>query len=127
YTLGADYSNDERLEGCPAECSDVATGGRITEGKLVDYQIDHKLSGTANWHWSDNFGGTMTLGQNLNARNYRTFSVVGRTLIAPQPFSILNTLTRDPPSDYQTQIHQESYFGQATVDLASQLFLTAAL
>ena len=44
YTLGADYSNDERLEGCPAECSDVATGGRITEGKLVDYQLDHNLT-----------------------------------------------------------------------------------
>ena len=51
---------------------------------------------TATWHLNDNFGGTVTLGQNLNARNFRTFSVVGRTLIAPQPFSILNTLTRDP-------------------------------
>ena len=127
YTLGADYSHDERVEGCPAECSDVATGGRVTEGSLVDYQLDHNLTGTATWHLSNNFGGTVTLGQNLNARNYRTFSVVGRTLIATQPFSILNTLTRDPPSDYQTQIHNESYFGQATFDLYNQLYLTAAL
>jgi hypothetical protein len=127
YTLGADYSNDERIEGCPAECSDVATGGRVTEGKLVDYQIDHNLTATANWHYTDNIGGSVTVGQNLNARNYRTFSVVGRTLIAPQPFSVLNTLTRDPPSDYQTQIHNESYFGQATLDLYNQLYLTAAL
>ena len=76
---------------------------------------------------SDNFGGTFTLGQNLNARNYRTFSVVGRGLVAPQPFSMLNTLTRDPPSDYQSEIHNESYFGQATFDLFNQLYLTAAL
>ena len=127
YTLGADYSNDERLEGCPAECSDVAAGGRITEGKVVDYSIDHNLTGTATWNLSQNFGGTVTVGQNLNSRNLRTFSVVGRTLIAPQPFSILNTLSRDPPSDYQTEIHNESYFGQATFDIEQQLYLTGAL
>ncbi|HEY2378542.1 MAG TPA: SusC/RagA family TonB-linked outer membrane protein [Gemmatimonadaceae bacterium] len=127
YTLGADYSNDERLEGCPAECSDVAAGGRITEGKVVNYQIDHNLTATAQYHLSDAFGGTFTVGQNLNARNYRSFSVVGRGLIAPQPFSILNTLSRDPPSDYQTEIHNASYFGQATFDMFSQLYLTGAI
>ena len=126
YVLGADYSNDERLEGCPAECSDVATGGRITEGKLVNYLLNHNLTGTATWKKSDNFGGTLTLGQSLSAQNYRTFSVVGRGLIATKPFSLLNTLQRDPPSDYQSQIHDESYFGQATFDLFNQLYITAA-
>src|SRR6185436_7301608 len=127
YTLGADYANDERLEACPAECSDVATTGRITEGKLINYEIDHNLTGTANWNLSSDISGTFTAGQNLNSRNYRTFSVVGRTLNEPKPFSVLNTLTRDPPSDFQTVIHNESYFGQVTVDLYKQLFLTAAL
>jgi TonB-linked SusC/RagA family outer membrane protein len=127
YSIGADYSNDERLEGCPQECSDVAASGRITEGKIVNYQIDHNLTGTANWSISDGLKGTFTAGQNLNSRNFRVLSQVGRTLIAPAPFSILNTLQRDPPSDYQTQVHQESYFGQATVDVANQLFLTGAL
>jgi TonB-linked SusC/RagA family outer membrane protein len=127
YTLGADYSNDERLEGCPAECSDVAAGGRITEGKVVNYQIDHNLTATAQYHLTDALGGTLTLGQNLNARNYRTFSAIGRGLVAPQPFSMLNTLTRDPPSDYQTEIHNASYFGQLTFDVFQQLYLTGAL
>jgi TonB-linked SusC/RagA family outer membrane protein len=127
YTLGGDYSADERLEGCPAECSDVAAGGRVTEGKLINYQIDHNLTGTANYRVSPDIAGTVTIGQNLNSRNYRTFSVVGRTLVVPQPFSILNTLTRDPPSDYQTVVHNESYFGQVTVDLYNQLYLTGAL
>lgn len=127
YTLGGDYSADERLEGCPAECSDVAVGGRITEGKIINYALDHNLTGTANYNVNDNLGGTVTLGQNLNSRNYRTFSVVGRTLVVPKPFSLLNTLSRDPPSDYQTVIHNESYFGQVTVDLYKQLFLTGAL
>ena len=126
YILGADYSNDERLEGCPAECSDVATGGRVTEGKLVNYLINSNLTGTATWSAASNFAGTFTLGQALSANNYRTFSVVGRGLIATKPFSVLNTLTRDPPSDYQSQIHDESYFGQATFDLFNQLYLTTA-
>src|SRR5207248_6008976 len=46
---------------------------------------------------------------------------------APQPFSILNTLARDPASDYQYEIHNESYFGQETFDIFDQLYLTAAL
>ena len=127
YTLGGDYSNDERLEVCPQECSDVAAGGRITEGKLTNFSIDHNLTGTATYHLNDNFGGNITLGQNLNARDYRTFSTVGRGMIVPSLFSISNTLARDPAGDYQTQIHDESYFGQATFDLFQQLYITTAL
>src|SRR2546426_11930673 len=33
YTLGADYANDERLEGCAISSSDVCNGGRVIEGK----------------------------------------------------------------------------------------------
>jgi TonB-linked SusC/RagA family outer membrane protein len=127
YTLGGDYSNDERLEVCPEECSDVAAGGRITEGKLVNYSVDHNLTATGTYSVSENFSGNVTLGQNLNSRNYRTFSTVGRGMIVPGLFSISNTLARDPAGDYQTQIHDESYFGQATFDLFKQLYLTAAL
>src|SRR5690349_7710988 len=127
YTLGADVTNDERLEGCPIDCTGAALGGRITEGKVTDYQIDHNLTATATWHLTNHLGGTFTVGQNLNARNFRTFSDVGRGLIAPQPFSILNTLARDPVSDYQYEIHNESYFGQETFDLFDQLYLTAAV
>ena len=34
---------------------------------------------------------------------------------------MLNTLARDPASDYQYEIHNESYFGQETFDLFNQL------
>jgi outer membrane receptor protein involved in Fe transport len=102
-------------------------GGRITEGKVVTHNIDHNLTGTARRDFSDNFASTLTLGHNLSYRAFRTFSVVGRTLISPRPFNILNTLTRDPPSDYQQEIRGDSYFGQLTVDLFDQLFLTGAL
>ena len=127
YTLGADYSNDERLEGCPISSSDVCFAGRVIEGKLVNYQIDHNLSATAKYQLNPNIGGTVTLGQNLNSRNFRQLGNVGRTLITAKPFKVSNTVSRDIPSDAQTIIHNEGYFGQATLDLYDQLYLTAAL
>jgi TonB-linked SusC/RagA family outer membrane protein len=127
YILGTDYATDERLEACPQQCTSGVLGGRVTEGKVVTHQIDHNLTATARQTLNENVAGTLTVGQNLNYRAFRTFSVVGRTLIAPEPFNILNTLTRDPPSDYQTEIRGDSYFGQLTVDLYDQLFLTGAL
>ena len=85
------------------------------------------MTATANYRLAEYLAGTFTLGQNLNARNVRTFSVVGRGLKSPKPFNILNVISNDPPSDFQTQIHNESYFGQATLDIFDQLYLTAAL
>ena len=127
YTLGSDYAADERLEACPQQCTSGVAGGRVTEGNVITHQIDHNLTATARHTINENLAGTLTLGQNLNYRSFRTFSVVGRTLIAPRPFNIINTLTRDPPSDYRTEIRGDSYFGQLTVDLFDQLFLTGAL
>jgi TonB-linked SusC/RagA family outer membrane protein len=126
-TFGADYSNDERLEGCPQECSGPGAGGRVTEGNLVNYQLDHNLIGTATRQLTSRIKGSLTLGQNLNNRDFRTLSVVGRGLIAPQPFSISNTTSRDLPSDFRTEIRTEAYFGQATVELYDEVFLTGAL
>jgi TonB-linked SusC/RagA family outer membrane protein len=127
YTLGGDYSNDERLEGGAQQSSIPEVGGRITEGKVVTYQIDHNLTGTASYRLSQNLAGSVTLGQNLNSRNVRQLANVGRILIAPQPFKLDNTVSRDIPVDAETSIHGESYFGQATLDIFDQVFLTAAL
>jgi TonB-linked SusC/RagA family outer membrane protein len=127
YNLGADYSNDERLEGMPPSMTGASAAGRVTEGKLVNYQINHNLTGTANYRLNNNLAGTITLGQSLNSRNFRQLGTVGRTLVAPQPFKLQNTVQRDPPIDAEQNVHTESYFGQATLDLYEQLYLTAAL
>jgi TonB-linked SusC/RagA family outer membrane protein len=126
YSLGADYSNDERLEGAPQPSSAPQTGGRVTEGKLINYQIDHNLTATAYYALGSHFSGSVTLGQNLNSRNVRQLANVGRTLIAPFPYKLSNTVTRDIPIDVETVIHNESYFGQATLDMYQQLYLTVA-
>ncbi|PYP01983.1 MAG: hypothetical protein DMD57_12360 [Gemmatimonadetes bacterium] len=127
YTLGADYANDERLEGLPQMSTAPAPAGRVTEGKLINYQIDHNLTATATHTFSSDLSGTLTLGQNLNTRNVRQLANVGRTLIAPVPFKLSNTVTRDVPIDAETVVHDASYFGQATFDMYNQVFVTAAV
>ena len=127
YTLGADYANDERLEGCPISSSDVCNGGRVIEGKVVNYQIDHNLTATASYTVNPNVSGTLTVGQNLNSQNNRNLFAVGRGLVAPTPYKLANTVARDLPIDVETVIHRESYFGQGTIDLYSQLYFTASL
>jgi TonB-linked SusC/RagA family outer membrane protein len=127
YTLGADYWTDERLEGCPVSSASPCTFGRVVEGKIVNYQIDHNLTATATYTINEDLGGALTLGQNLDARNNRQLGTVGRTLVALQPFKLSNTVTQDPPFDQETVIHDASWFGQAGLDVKNQLHLIAAL
>ncbi|HEU4562356.1 MAG TPA: SusC/RagA family TonB-linked outer membrane protein [Longimicrobium sp.] len=126
YTVGADYSTDERLEGAPQASSDVSAGGRVTDGKIVDYQISSDLSATARYRLNSSFNGTVTLGHSLNNRNNRILATVGRTLVAPEPFKLSNTVSRDPVIDTESIIHNSSVFGQATFEAWDQLYLTLA-
>ena len=127
YTLGADYWTDERLEGCPVSSSAPCIFGRVIEGKIVNFTIDHNLTATANYTINPSLSGTVTLGQNLNTRNNRQLGTVGRNLVALQPFKLSNTVTQDPPLDQETVIHDASWFGQAGLDVSNQLHLIAAL
>src|SRR5438309_7551878 len=127
YTLGADYANDERLEGCAISSSDVCNGGRVIEGKVVNYQIDHNLTATASYTVNPHVSGTLTLGQNLSSQNTRNLFAIGRGLVAPTPYKLSNTVQRDLPLDNEVVIHRESYFGQGTLDLYDQVYLTASL
>jgi len=129
YVLGGDYYADERLEGAPQ--GSAGTGGenvgRITEGKIINYELNQNLSATASHTFSPSFAGTFTVGNTLDDRNYRQLSDVGRTLVAPEPFNLANTVTRDPTIDAVSEIRNIGFFGQATTDLFDQLYLTAAL
>src|SRR3989454_4374179 len=127
YTLGADYANDERLEGCPISSSDVCNGGRVIEGKVVNYQIDHNLTATASYTVTPHVSGAVTVGQNLSSQTNRNLFAVGRGLVAPTPYKLSNTVARDLPLDAEVVIHRESYFGQGTIDLYDQLYLNASI
>jgi len=125
YTLGGDYYNDWRLESLPQSASGFPTG-RVVRLDINNLEIDHNLIATATASWTPNFGTTFTLGQNLNSRRQRQTSVLGTTLIAPQPFALQNTVSWSPFEARSLQ-HVESYFAQGTADLYDQLFLTLGI
>lgn len=125
YTLGGDYYNDWRLESLLQSSSAFPTG-RVLRFDINNLEIDHNLIATATKSWTPRIGTTLTLGQNLNSRRQRQTTVLGTTLIAPQPLAIQNTVSWLPFETRQLQ-HIESYFAQATADLYDQLYLTAGV
>ena len=125
YTLGGDYYTDSRLDGL-AQTSSAFAGGLVFRNEINNYQIDHNLLATARHTFSPIFSGTLTLGQNINVRRFRQVLNTGQTLIAPQPFSLQNTITAIPV-ETKSLVHSESYFAQGTADLFDQLYLTAAI
>jgi len=127
YSLGGDYATDERLEGCPVSSAAPCQAGRIVEGKIVNYSIDHNLTATATYSVSPDFSGTFTVGQNLNTRNVRQLGGVGRQFIALQPFKLSNTVTQDLPVDDEQVIHDAGWLAQGTLDVKDQLHLAAAV
>jgi hypothetical protein len=124
YILGGDYYTDHRLEALPFSSSDYPTG-RVTSADFTNYSLDHNLTGTARFNLTNELDGTFTLGQNLNSRRFRQLFVAGFDLVAPEPFQLDNTVTRDP-DEFTSLVHVESYFGQAELAWRNQLFVTLA-
>ncbi|HET8625505.1 MAG TPA: SusC/RagA family TonB-linked outer membrane protein [Gemmatimonadales bacterium] len=128
YTLGVDYAGDDRLQGQPQTSSNLPNPlGQVVKLDIVTQQLDHNLTGTASYRLSDKLGGTITLGQNLNTRSQRILGGVGNVLLSAEPFTLTNTASQLPPIDQETKVRIEGYFGQATFDVAEQLFLKAGL
>jgi len=127
YTLGADYANDDRIEAVAEASAGAAAGGVITRWQFYDRIIDHNLVATANWKLSSSVSGTLSAGQNLNQRAFRQIYVTGRDMIAPSPFKLSNTVTRDAPTDSESRDRLESYLLNGTVDISDQLFLTGGV
>lgn len=128
YTLGVDYSGDDRLQGQPQTSSNTPSPlGQVIKVNIVNQQVDHNLTGTATYKLGQSLGGSFTLGQNLNTRSLREIGGVGNALLAPEPFSLTNTASQLPPIDNETKVRIEGYFGQGTLDISDQLFLKAGL
>ena len=126
YTLGADNNAETRLQAIPKTSSTLATG-QVLSYQFNQLQLDHNLTATANWSLNQNFAGTVVLGQNLNARRFQQEFVQGNTLLADRPFKLTNTLQQVNVTDAETRVHTEGYFGQATVDMFNQLYLTVGV
>jgi TonB-linked SusC/RagA family outer membrane protein len=126
-TLGADYYADERLEALPLTSSTFPQG-QVNRLDLINLIIDHNLIATATRTFSPNFGGSLTLGNNLQSRHYKQLFDQGSVLIAPSPFQLNNTIPANlQNTEFESLIHTQSYFAQATLDLFNQLYLTGGV
>ena len=124
-TAGADYYTDARYEGLP-QGDGSAPEGRVLRADFKNYILDHNLTAIASHTFTPWLATTLTLGQNLNSTNFNQVYATGTTLVSPQPL-VLQNVADFQVNDYETLVHRESYFGQATADLWDQLFLTGAL
>ncbi len=125
YTLGNDYSADDRLEFFPTGNA-LQANGYLGDATIVFQQLNQDATATFTHDLSSALGGSLTLGWNRNARDFRRQYVEGTTFIAPGVFQLDNTLDRTP-DNYEYHIRSESFFGQLQTNVFDQLFLTAAL
>jgi TonB-linked SusC/RagA family outer membrane protein len=124
YMLGADHAADDRSEAYHPSASGGQVGGQLSRHQFTERILDHTLTATASWTLSPEVMGTFSLGQNLNEEYMRQVYVRGNTFIAPEPFKLENTVTRQLPSDREYRRRIAGHYAQAEVDYAQQLFLT---
>ncbi len=126
YVLGNDYSNEERRTVIPPSSSAQPTGS-VNRFKATTRETDGNLVITASRKFDlFDLNASLMLGQNMNERKYNSFSTTGVNM-AVYGFNELNNTSSYTPSEYQSVIRSESYFGQLTLDMFNQLYLTAAL
>jgi TonB-linked SusC/RagA family outer membrane protein len=124
-TLGGDYYSDSRLQALPLTSANNAAGS-VIRAEQTNLVIDHNLIASATGSRGENLSGTLTLGQNLNSRRYRSLSSQGEGLIAPVPLAIENTVSQTGLENRSLR-HIESYFGQGELNLFNQVYLNAGV
>jgi TonB-linked SusC/RagA family outer membrane protein len=128
YTLGADYSSDERIEGLPPQSSGDALTGQLWQGSYTNLQLDHNLTATMQKGWNPNLHTTLTLGQNLNSRRLDILQAKGTTFISPDLFTLNNTVSSNlQPQNFQSLTHVAGHFAQLQTDLWNSLYITAGV
>ena len=131
YTLGSDYSEDNRLRVNPISSTANNGNGSMWRRNYIYHEVDNNLVGTFKLgryfkRLNEHLDGTFMTGYNFNRREYHYLSSTGDIFIAPKYYQLNNTVTRNS-NEYEYLIQTESFFGQATLDVFEQLYLTAAL
>jgi len=126
YILGHDYTNDERRTVLPPSTSSQPDGV-VTREKFNTQETDGNLTVSAKnkfdfWDMT----ATLILGQNLNQRKYNQFTVTG-TNMAVYGFNQLDNTASYTPDEYESTVRSENYWGNITLELFNQLFVTAGL
>ncbi|MEZ4415905.1 MAG: SusC/RagA family TonB-linked outer membrane protein [Gemmatimonadota bacterium] len=124
YALGADYSNDDRLTVFPKSSSDFPDG-RIIRADLNSFQVDHNLVATAEHQFTDYLTTSLSVGQNLNHREFKRYQVNGQNLILGT--DQLDFTVDRIPDEFFSKIRTDGYFAQGSVDLYDQIFVTGGV
>ncbi len=131
YHLGSDYSMDDRINYMPPSSSRESGVGRLIRADISHHEVDASLIATiqgkkflSKWDFID---GTLMLGHDMNIRRDKRYLVVGVDAGTPKGFIELDNFVNITPDEYLAQRNIESYFGQLTIDLFNQLYLTGAL
>ena len=124
YTLGVDYSADERRTVFPKSSSDFPAG-RVVRADFVNMEVDHNLVASATRALTDDISAEFSIGQNLNHREARRYQTNGQNLILGTD-QLDFTVDRVPDENTNT-VNTDGYFAQTSVDLYDQLYVTGAL
>ncbi len=125
YTLGTDFFNDNRRTVLPLGNSSVPNG-QVAREEYFNQITDHNLVVRASRQLNSNIAYTFSLGQNLNRADLRSFEVTGAQ-ITVDGFDQLDGTLSYTPNEFESIVHTQGYFGQLTVDLYDQLYLTGSL
>ena len=130
YHIGSDHFIDERMHVQPPSNSRKADG-RLIRADITRHQIDQNLVATIR---GDKFlselpfiDGTLMLGHNLNIEKRRRYIVVGTDMGTYEGFDQLDNCVDLTSFEGQYQKNTESFFGQLTLDLFDQLYITGAI
>ncbi|GMV05124.1 MAG: SusC/RagA family TonB-linked outer membrane protein [Gemmatimonadota bacterium] len=124
YTLGLDYSADERRTVFPKSSSDFPNG-RIVRADIMNVEVDHNLVATATRALNDDIDLGLSVGQNLNHREFRRYQVNGSNLILGTDH--LDFTVDKVPTEFTSTVRTDGYFAQAQLDLYDQFYVTGAV
>ena len=125
YLLGLDFSSDERTTVFPKSSTEFGGQGALIRAELQVKQIDHTLLATVTADLNPDIGVSFTLGQNLNQTEFRRFQVDGENLIFGT--GQLDFAVSKVPNEFTSRVRTEGYFGQLSLDIKDQLFITGAV
>ena len=131
YTLGSDYSDDDRIRVNPVSSTANSGDGSMIRHNYIYHEVDNNLVATFALEKylskvSDNISGNFMAGYNFNRREYKHLTTYGDIFITPG-YNQLDNMVTITANEYESLIHTESFFGQATFDLFDQLYITGAL
>ena len=126
YTLGQDFSNDERRTLFPKGDSSYPDG-RIAREMFNYTETDGHFTAEATRLFDPaDLRLNLLLGHQWNQRKFAQFSVFGEG-IGATGFNQLDNVNTSLPDEYEYTVRDESFFGVVSVDLFKQLYLSGSL